>query len=304
MRGALLLTMLTVAGCDRVGYEVAVVPTAEAGADGPGQGQLDAASAETASSSDGSVEPPEGDGATDTAQPPAADGATDTAQLPAADAAIAPDTGAPEPDAAPAASCSSLGAETIDCWNFDDPATTLPTSSTATATRDTTRYRSGGASMRVVTGGGTEVKQVFVERQLSPPRATGSLFLRAFVYLPTGARIEDWAVPLEIKTNSREKVSLDLGERSYSLNAGSAGIRTSTTAFPRDRWVCVELQANIGPAGNTRLIVDGAPVFEISGNFAWMFDAARAGVIAASRNTSLEIGTDEVVFATAPIGCN
>jgi hypothetical protein len=113
-----------------------------------------------------------------------------------------------------------------------------------------------GTSMLVAQAGSAESARAEVE--LAAPVTTGSLFVRAYYYLPSGYPITDVSI-LEIA---------QAGDNLALTNTPEIGVYTaidppesgvSTYVLPRDVWTCVEARVGLADAtGTWDVWVDGA----------------------------------------------
>jgi hypothetical protein len=159
-----------------------------------------------------------------------------------------------------------------------------------------------------------ETALAFGWRTVAPPVSSGGLHARAFVYLPRFAvsrfvgllelrRADDWT--------GTQKISVDLVQGDalqLSIRTADRTLVGPAAAFPRERWVCLELAIDVSEApgaGSVEARVDGAPVVRSPlgldtrptdgyGDFLFGLVGADAGG---------EVWMDDVVLDDVPIGC-
>jgi hypothetical protein len=182
----------------------------------------------------------------------------------------------------------------------------------ATRSRDTTRKRTGAASLKVeskTNGGGG-----FIEVSLPKPLTTGQINMRSFMFVPNTTVISAWIVPTEIKGALPDdaKFSLDLAPaQAYNADLAPPGARNVPNAkFPQDRWVCTELEMTLSAnAGSARLFVDDTLVYEYK-KVGTLINAIvpgvqrfRLGLIAEASQKPTALWFDDWAIDTAHIGC-
>lgn len=239
-------------------------------------------------------------------QPPADTGAADAA----ADA-VPVDTG-PDAAAAPPSLCTDPGPAVLVCEDADGTAP-LKEATNGTVARDLVRRRAGRASVHLATQPSMPAANMLWMpiRILSTPLTSGSAYLRAYYFVPSSTRLQDWMVLIELRGGGGRKVSLDV------YRNGGLGLETNWStkptgtggAIPRDRWFCAELHVDIHASqGRARALIDGQTVYEhadIDTHFDNGVDFLRAGVLAGAGNGVLDIWMDEILISTAgPIGCD
>jgi hypothetical protein len=155
--------------------------------------------------------------------------------------------------------------------------------------------------------------QAQIVQPLPTPTGSGSLFLRTFVYLPSGQTLPDWTVLYEVwdsPTSATDKISLDLhADGSLDANdsvAGGGTISTGAITLPRDKWTCLELEVVVDKTnGAVRIHMDDTQVaasaspMRTRGNQA--FTTVLQGAVVAAG--SLSIYYDDFVAATQRVGC-
>lgn len=155
-----------------------------------------------------------------------------------------------------------------------------------------------------------------VQEQLSPTVASGSLFVRSFIYLPSGQTLPSWTVLYEVwdsPSSWTNKISIDLQpDATVTLNnwAGAGQSKTSladsAALIPRDKWVCMELEIVVSKTtGATRLYLDDVQVITSVGNIRTRGnkDFCTLSMGAVSGDSPLSLYQDDLVVATQRIGC-
>ncbi len=151
---------------------------------------------------------------------------------------------------------------------------------------------------------------------LDPPMAAGLLAIRAFVWLPSSETIEQWAILFEIfgSTNAgTERYSVDLrpqaGLMFVSLLSPDASVIGNNLLTP-GAWSCVELRVQLSEGqGEVELRVDDVPVLSNGPGIDTVpFDGVAniniGGIGSPGHAGDTAFGIDDIVVATAPIGCD
>lgn len=155
-----------------------------------------------------------------------------------------------------------------------------------------------------------------LEFNLEPPMDDGLLAIRAFVWLPAADTVETWAILFEIfgSTNAgTERFSLDLrpgaGLMFVNLLSPEANVIGNDLLTP-GAWSCVELRVQISQGqGEVEVRVDDVPVL---GNgpgidtvpFEGVANIDIGGIGSPTHSGDTTFGIDDIVVATAPIGCD
>ena len=280
-----------------------------------GAGEADALSA---SGADGSVDANVLEsGALDAAPEAAApDGAADAAR----DAAL-PDAAV---DAGPSgeSACYTRFAARLMCEDFE--AQTLPdawnrgeTSGQITRVARPPPYRGDGALSAQV----TETSGVaFAFRPVFPGQREGSMFLRSYLYVPSGKQMTGAIVHgISEESPPYGGVSILLEDARFSIDVHPSGpgldptFVHGTTDVPleRDTWLCLQLEVVIHPEeGAVRLRVNGMLVAESTEPLDTLPATGYRGVSAGlvyldpAQETPLQLYVDELVADTGRIGCD
>jgi len=159
--------------------------------------------------------------------------------------------------------CGSLGGSVLFCDGFES---TLLISgwtvanSNGTASRDTTRFYRGGASLHShINGAAVGAAPVALVHRADKFPIGPTLYARVWVYFTTGlpASFEQF---LNFADNGSTgySVATDTGKVTLDDYAGSV-YNSSATAMPLDRWACVqfEIQQTAGASGAIHVRVDG-----------------------------------------------
>jgi hypothetical protein len=140
------------------------------------------------------------------------------------------------------------------------------------------------------------------------PAGGASLWLRAFVFAPSGQTLD--GEPLAL-TDAGELSLLvfSLYDDGYDVHShglmANYSISTSATV-PRDRWACFELHVELGAAGRVELFVDGARVIgqDLGIQSATPLDRLEAGIVSKPTSRVETLSIDDVVYDDQPIGCD
>ena len=165
-----------------------------------------------------------------------------------------------------------------------------------------------------VTVGPDEREQL--QLNLDPPMDEGLLAIRAFVWLPAADTVETWAILFEIFGSTdagTERFSLDLrpqaGLMFVNLLSPEANVIGNDLLTP-GAWSCVELRVQISQGqGEVEVRVDDVPVL---GNgpgidtvpVEGVANIEIGGIGSPSHSGVTAYGIDDIVVATAPIGCD
>jgi hypothetical protein len=178
-----------------------------------------------------------------------------------------------------------------------------------TAVRTTTRAYRGAASLAVTTDGSNNYKSARWGAFL-PPATTGDLYVRSYQWLPSATTIAG-QMSLLVTGNSAPpypSTSVRLEPGQLVVQVDTVGPVQTPGAFPRDRWVCVQLHIAIGATGSVSLRLDGDLVVDtgtldtrVTGGYTHI----DVGVhYATNTQPQVEMWIDEVVVDTVPIACN
>lgn len=155
-----------------------------------------------------------------------------------------------------------------------------------------------------------------LELEVDPPLDDGMLAIRTFVWLPSADTVETWAILFEIfgSTNAgTERFSLDLrpqaGLMFVNLLSPESNVIGNDLLTAGD-WSCVELRVQISQGqGEVEVRVDDVPVL---GNGPGIDTVPVEGIVnihiggigAPTHSGDTAYGIDDIVVATAPIGCD
>ncbi|MEM9194034.1 MAG: hypothetical protein AAGF12_32970 [Myxococcota bacterium] len=243
---------------------------------------------------------------------------TEDASIPDAMVDTTPDADLPPPILAPACTmpscnrCSDRFPSARICETFDEPfGWERVQRDGATIERNTLRFASGGGALRVQSpaDGTTHYRQT-----LNPRIQSGPIYARVYAYLPAGPPISNYAVLVNFRERATgRKISLDIanGDR-LQATAGPMGASASgRTTMARDRWVCLELFADLAVGndiGSVGVSADGSPIASRDSQLVHAgggFDEVWVGVRASPDNRApVDIYLDEFVVSTSPIGCS
>jgi hypothetical protein len=135
-----------------------------------------------------------------------------------------------------------------------------------TAARSTTLVHSGTAALHATTNaapGGTATNEArWGKRSVFAHQTSGDVWLRYYYYVPSSTLITTFFSTGVISEIESPYFGFSLVVRNTQVDIGVGDtFYPGTMTFPRDRWVCVELHAQIagGSAGLFEAYLDGAP---------------------------------------------
>jgi len=174
------------------------------------------------------------------------------------------------PDMTPAASgcatagvafCDGFESGVIDAhWNGINQAN-------GTVTVDNTRAYRGAWSLHIHNNALAAKGSADVELNEGQTFPSTHFFVRAFVLAPAafGANEGDFILAEQADT-PYQGITLGLVNTGFQTSNSIAGVtKTSTTMMPRDQWVCVEWEVQLGASGATALSVNGAAATGLGG---------------------------------------
>jgi hypothetical protein len=174
------------------------------------------------------------------------------------------------------------------------------------ANLQTTRVHGGSQALVSTTGAGPD--QAFLEHNLFSVISTGSIYARAWIYVPGTTEAEHVEV-LDLNGPVEGIVSMVYRD-GMSLYLGTAGNRRfDGPTIVHDRWFCIEYEIQIANSGGTiELRIDDQVVISEGGLDTLPnagFTRAKVGIpyAAPEQLTAATVYTDDVVVDTAPIGC-
>lgn len=175
---------------------------------------------------------------------------------------------------------------------------------------DTTRAARGARSMHAHVEMTTPSPAAYVALAATFVRPWQSLFLRAFVFVPSGQGAQDtgmvWAY-----NNAAGYKGGDLGIetgghlRFRAPNNDFVG-KTASAALPVDRWACLELELFPinGTTAGARGWLDGTKLdVELENVDTSAIDTVQFGIQTAAQSPAFDIWYDEVAFDGQRIGC-
>jgi hypothetical protein len=198
--------------------------------------------------------------------------------------------------------CDGFEDPTFERWSYN-------VVNNGTTTRNTMRRRSGAASLRATTGAAAEGTEARWATKAIANQKSGDVWMRFYNYLP-GAVMVMTHFSLGVMSEIMEPydgVSLLVKPTRVDINSMS-GSFVGTKAFPRDRWVCVELHVHIDPTAGVfegyldgELAVSSPPTNTLPKDG---FTSAEIGVHYADGNQGpVDIYVDDVVVGRARIPC-
>jgi hypothetical protein len=216
------------------------------------------------------------------------------------------DASMPEPDQCPdqALFCSGFEAESLrDEW------TTTTIIEDAALERTTARVHRGKAALRAESRGPDSAAVVVASL---PAQRSGSLYLRAYVYIGAAWATETMNLFFIGDDPAEPFVGVDLNIEDGAVQVFSPQadpVRTTgRSRIARDRWVCFRAELAISDnAGAVRVQLDDALAVEVTGIDtlpAGGVHLFRAGVDWSSEQASFfEVFYDDIALSREPIGC-
>lgn len=135
---------------------------------------------------------------------------------------------------------------------------------------------------------------------------TGSLFVRAYYYLPSSYAMADLSLVELIQPNGN-LVLVNSPVVAFFSNFAGNGAASSYTV-PRDTWTCIEVRIDIAdsPDGTWHVSVDGVPRHTVTSidTYGGGIEELHVGITwAGATQEAARVYVDSVVASTAPIGC-
>lgn len=215
-----------------------------------------------------------------------------------------------------ATTCDNVHAGALACGGFEDgfdegwDCRTWPTTAMSTcAIQGSMSYRGASAIQATTRSSGD---QAFGRQRGFPPVASGDLYVRAYL------RLDQSPAPGRITLMKIATDTLGIGSTVSFSADGSAtvghdgetpwfGADSAAGALPVDEWFCVELHVNIGAAGFVETFVNGEQLAREDGDTRTTQPYQQ--LVVGQQHTDgglpqVSVFADEVVVATAPIGCD
>jgi hypothetical protein len=230
----------------------------------------------------------------------------------------APDAGVDAgPDAGSGASATDC-TEALVCAGFEREDYTAEWSGTVIETsgvleRSTARAHSGVSSLRAQSRAMASVADVVA--RFSPLRS-GTLYLRAYLYVPAGLPTERMNLFFigsrpDPDSDSNPFVGVDLNLENGAVQLFSPQAKpqrqTGELVIPRDRWFCWRTEVELGSAAAVSVFVDDALALRATGVDSVAQDGVsmlRAGIDWSSDQAAFfEVYLDDVVLDTRPVAC-
>jgi hypothetical protein len=174
------------------------------------------------------------------------------------------------PDLAPPASgCAAAGVAFCDGFESGviDAHWDGVNQTNGTVTVDNTRAYRGSWSLHVHNNALPAKGSADVELNESQTFPSTHFFVRAYVYVPSAfGNTEGDIILAEQADAPYQGITLGLVNSSFQTSNSIANVtKTSTTAMPRDQWVCVEWEVQLGTSGSTVLQVNGTAATNLGG---------------------------------------
>ena len=182
------------------------------------------------------------------------------------------------------------------------------------STAVTTDYkRAGSYSLRAGTSASTQTVQSQARRSVKAfgHRKAGNLWARYYYYLPSSVTLTDKFSSGVISEYEDPffGFSVLIYPDGVGIESGSTSRKISTTIFPRNQWVCVEMHVLVDASeGLFEFFMDGAQIAAISGLDTLPnqgYTTFEVGVHYANLNQGpITTYTDDVKLGTTRLGCN
>jgi hypothetical protein len=237
-------------------------------------------------------------------------GESDLSGVPAgSDLAMPPDL------APPASGCATAGVAFCDGFESGviDAHWTDINQTNGTVTVDNTRAYRGSYSLHVHNNALPAKANADVELLESGTFPSTHFFVRAYVYAPTAfGNTEGDFILAEQSVAPYNGVALGLVNTTFQTDNSIANVtKTSTTTMPRDQWVCLEWEVQLGSSGSTALSVNGAAATNLGGTQNLSINPAPDELALALATTAPNSGGvpardlwfDEVMVNPTAIGC-
>ncbi len=178
-----------------------------------------------------------------------------------------------------------------------------------TVASTTNSYRGERAvQVNVPTAGST--RRAYVERTVGGDIDSGWVWTRAYLYVPSSSPNNFTAFAFDEKNSPHYGVSFGVHTdgRVFLRTGGPSPYRKYGPQFPRDEWICFEMQIKVAESGVAKLYMDGALVGSITGrdtHFASDYGTVKAGVIwSPAGGTPVEVSADEVAVGRTRLSCD
>lgn len=228
---------------------------------------------------------------------------------PGSDLALPPDL------APPASGCAAAGVAFCDGFEAGviDPHWNGLSQTNGTVTVDNTRAYRGTWSLHLHNNALAAKATADVELNEGQTFPSTHFFVRAYVFVPSafGSTQGDFILAEQAATPYKG-VALGLVNSTFQTDNSIGGVtKTSTTAMPRDQWVCVEWEVQLGASGSTALLVNGQAATNLGGtqNLSITPAVSELGlalVTTAPPSSSVparDLWFDEVMVNATAIGC-
>lgn len=148
---------------------------------------------------------------------------------------------------------------------------------------------------------------------LAEPANEGPVYVRFFGYFGRGFAIPEYMGLFELWTNEDgpPKIGIDaIGNNQLQVNLSpfSSVLRSDEGVLRRDEWLCIELAVDLRTdGGSVTLSLDGTPIIADENVVTSPGEPFLVAVIEAATAedaTGVDVVFDELVVATAPIGCD
>ena len=225
------------------------------------------------------------------------------------------DLSAPPDLAPPPSGCAAAGVAFCDGFEGGviDPHWNDVTVTNGAVTVDNTRAYRGSWSLHVHNNALGAKGAADVELNEGQTFPSTHFFVRAYLYVPSAFGNSEGDVLLaEQGVSPYDGVTLGLTNSTWQTDDTIGGVtKTSTTPMPRDQWVCVEWEVQLGPSGSTALSVNGQAATNLGGTQNLSSDppvselglALVAQAPASAGLPARDLWFDEVMVNPTAIGC-
>jgi hypothetical protein len=201
------------------------------------------------------------------------------------------------------------------CDDFEDGLTkwSYPVHIRGTTDVTTDYRRTTGYSMRANTSSSTATVQSAARRGVKAfaHRKSGDLWARYYYYLPSWVTLTEKLSSGVISEYEEPFMgfSVTIFPDGVGIESQSISRKVTTTTFPRNQWVCVEMHVQIdASAGKLEFFMNGSQVTSLIGLDTLPdqgYTSFEVGVHYANFNQgAITVYTDDVMLGTSRLGCN
>ncbi len=233
---------------------------------------------------------------------------------------MGPDGGSPDagsPDAGPApvdTACDDILSSAIFCDGFEDATLSAWESKYSmygSFGQETTRVYRGRGSLHALTTMGMGYANLYDEPL--PAISSGDLYARFYAYIPSGftAVLADFLY-MGSTTDPYDGMYVGISaaeSMNLYFDMGTYYVQSGVDAFPRDRWMCIQVHLGLSDSsGTAELRVDGAVIASDSGIDtlpAGGYTDLSAGIVYTDPTQSkAQVYLDDLAVGTSPLPCD